>query len=58
MKRIIFGFYLTTLLLINATAQTVPNFTVTDVNGTTHNLYSYLEKGMYALLLFSDPSPS
>ncbi len=37
-------------------AQTAPDFTATDVNGKEHNLYSYLDKGMYALLLLSSPT--
>lgn len=43
------------LFSINATAQladgtTVPDFTFTDINGTTQNLYSYLNAGKYVAL--------
>ena len=30
--------------------STAPDFTVTDLNGNTHNLYSYLESGKHVLL--------
>src|SRR5690554_2493296 len=30
--------------------STAPNFTATDLNGNTHNLYSYLESGKHVLL--------
>ena len=32
-----------------------PNFTVTDINGNTHNLYNYLDSGKVVVLeLMSD----
>ena len=30
-----------------------PDFTVTDINGTTHNLYNYLDQGYYVMIDFS-----
>ena len=30
-----------------------PNFTLTDINGTTHNLYNYLDQGKMVILDFS-----
>ena len=36
-------------------AQTAPDFTVNDIDGNTHHLYSYLDEGMHVLLLFSYP---
>ncbi len=33
-------------------AQTAPNLVVTDLNGTTHNLYNYLEQGKTVILDF------
>ncbi len=32
--------------------DTVDNFTVTDTNGNTHDLYAYAEAGKYILLDF------
>lgn len=32
--------------------DSVPDFTVTDVNGQVHNLYDYLEQGKYVLIDF------
>jgi len=30
-----------------------PDFTLTDINGTTHNLYNYLDQGYYVMIDFS-----
>lgn len=35
-----------------AIGQTAPDFTVTDMNGVQHNLYSYLAQGKYVMLKF------
>ena len=54
-------FYLFTLLILfhfSSFSQTgllggggyAPNFTVTDINGTSHNLYSYLDSGYVVVL--------
>ena len=47
------------LLLFGITALcsavTAPDFTLTDLGGTTHHLYEYLDQGMYAVLCFSMP---
>ncbi len=38
------------------TAQTMPDFSVKDLDGNTINLYAdYLDKGKYAVLCFSMP---
>ena len=49
--------YLMILCIISAFcfAETIPDFTVTDLNGTPHHLYDYLDQGMYAVLCFSMP---
>lgn len=39
-----------------AIAQTMPDFSVKDMDGNTINLYDdYLDKGKYAVLCFSMP---
>ena len=37
--------------LLNGTGY-APDFTVTDLNGTSHNLYSYLDSGYVVMLDF------
>lgn len=47
---------LTTLLittLVNLNAQLAPDFTLTDIDGTSHHLYSYLNEGKTVVLNFS-----
>ena len=48
--------YIQILLLIatltNLNAQ-APDFSLTDIDGTTHNLYSYLDEGKTVILNFS-----
>lgn len=53
MKKILLSIF--ALAAMNSYAQlpngsTAPDFTVTDLNGNTHNLYSYLESGKHVLL--------
>ena len=48
-------YILITLLIAtfsNLNAQ-VPDFTLTDIDGTTHNLYTYLDQGKTVVLNFS-----
>lgn len=45
-------FYFATFLGV-AQAQIAPDFTVTDINGNTHNLYSYIGQGKTVLIDFS-----
>ncbi len=49
--------YVAVILLIGfvtfcAAQDPVPDFTVTDTEGKTHNLYTYLDAGKYVLLDF------
>lgn len=53
MKKLVFSFAL--LLGLNASAQlangsTAPNFTATDINGVSHNLYDYLNAGKTVII--------
>ena len=59
MKKIIllcisFGFLLLDNLIIAQiqVGETAPDFTVTDVHGDTHNLYTYTANGQYVMLDF------
>ena len=58
MKKLLLGFELLTAYSGNAqienysVGQTVANFTLTDIHGTTHTLYNYTAAGKYLLLDF------
>jgi hypothetical protein len=61
MKRIIFFTLSLILILLSNKSQaqkdipdgsTAPDFTMTDINGNTHNLYSYLNSGKTVILDF------
>ena len=43
---------LSTLLLSSAKAQIAPDFTLTDLDGTSHHLYEYLDAGKVVILDF------
>jgi hypothetical protein len=43
---------LLTCLIISGYSQTVKDFTVTDVTGKQHTLFTYLNAGKYVLLSF------
>ena len=49
-------FLLLTCVAAMSIAKTAPDFTVNDIDGNTHHLYSHLDKGNHVLLLFSYPS--
>lgn len=44
--------FLLILLLCTATFSQVNNFTVTDLHGTEHDLYTYLEEDKHVLIEF------
>ena len=39
-------------MLLLPDGSIAPDFTATDINGTTHNLQSYLDEGKSVVLLF------
>ena len=43
----------TNLLTFNLSAQNAPNISFTDIDGQTHDLYTYLDSGYNVLLDFS-----
>lgn len=56
--RKLFAFFAVTAFISTAWAQlpngsTAPDFTMTDINGESHNLQSYLDQGMSVILNFS-----
>jgi hypothetical protein len=55
MKKLLLALSLSAAFTQNASAQlsegaTAPDFTFTDINGNSHNLYSYLNQGKYVAL--------
>jgi len=58
MKNFLLAFFLFSFSAFTASAQLpdgtiAPDFTVTDINGNVHNLYSYLDAGKHVVLDFS-----
>ena len=56
MKNILLILFLCLSTVINAqlpNGSTAPDWTLTDLNGTTHNLYSYLDSGYTVFIDFS-----
>jgi len=45
-------FFISSFLLLNLNAQFAPNFTLTDINGNSHELYEYLDEGKVVILDF------
>lgn len=52
MKRLI-GIIMAYGFFSGLTAQQAPDFTAKDINGNTHNLYTYLNQQKYVLLDFT-----
>ena len=58
MKNFLLTFLLFSFSVFTAKAQLAdgsiaPDFTVTDINGNVHNLYTYLDAGKHVVLDFS-----